>query len=173
MANRNRSVVHRVGRAPRRESVWLEFAPTSTTVAASTAVLVFSLNAAALALEPFTVIRTRGLLQLTSDQEAAAENSRLGFGIAVVSDQATAIGVTAVPTPITDMGSDLWFVYELMFHNFTPTPAGIGPNYNQHRFDSKAMRKVDIGQDIVVTVEQQAAVGSILAMGFRMLIKLH
>ena len=47
-----------------------------------------------------------------SDQSAATELFIGNLGLAVVSDQATAVGVTAVPTPATDRGSDLWFLIE-------------------------------------------------------------
>jgi len=37
-----------------------------------------------------------------SDQFVATEGYEIAIGMAVVSDQALAIGVTAVPTPFTD-----------------------------------------------------------------------
>jgi len=76
----------------RRESIWLTGGFQITGIAtASTAVFVASLNAAALALRPFTVVRTRGHLYLRSDQIAAAEAYDISYGMAVVSDQASAI----------------------------------------------------------------------------------
>ncbi len=156
----------------KRETVWLQFAPTSTTLVSGTATGLFTLNAAALALRPFTIVRTRGLLSLASDQTAAAERQRVGFGISVVSDQASAIGITAVPTPITDMGSDLWLEYQLLYYEMDPTNS-MGPQFQTYVIDSKAMRRVDISQDVFVSAEQGAAVGGVLQTGFRMLIKLH
>ena len=51
-----------------RKSFWFSGLHTRTTLAAaSTATLVTELNAAALALRPFTVIRTRGYLTIVSD----------------------------------------------------------------------------------------------------------
>ena len=159
----------------RRETLWLAGTYASTTIAASTAVIVSSLNAAALALRPFTVVRARGLLMLESDQIAAAERLRCAYGVAVVSDQASAIGVTAVPTPTTDDGSDLWFLYQTIAHSVQVTAGqlAVGPAYHQVEMDSKAMRKVEDGMDIVTVVEQGAAVGAILTNYIRLLIKLH
>jgi len=161
----------------RRESLWIFIAPTNTVLAAaSTAVLFSGFNAAALALRPFTIVRTRGILGSTSDQTAATEFYHWAFGIAVVSDQALAIGVTAVPTPMTDRASDLWFVYEeqmgeLLFKDAT----GIQQNaIAQQSFDSKAMRKVEEGQDIAISVETAATSnGALVKKAGRMLLKLH
>ena len=58
----------------KRKTLWLEFQPVlATTDAAGEAVLVFSLNAAALALRPFTIVRTHFEVMVTSDQAAAVE----------------------------------------------------------------------------------------------------
>jgi len=82
-----------------RESLWFDGPVFNTNMgAASTAVLVSSLSAAALALRPFTVVRTRGSMFLETDQQAASEFYQAAIGCCVVSDQAVAIGVTAVPT---------------------------------------------------------------------------
>ncbi len=51
-----------------RESLWFNALELTTTLAAaSTAVLVGTLSAAALALRPFTVVRTRGNITVHSD----------------------------------------------------------------------------------------------------------
>ncbi len=158
----------------RRLTAWFEFPPGNVTLTAAGGTLSFSLNAAALAMRPFTVVRTRFELMLISDQAAAIEVQAAGFGIAVVSDEATAVGVTAIPTPITDMGSDLWFVYQLIYadeSNLTDRTKG----GTKMTIDSKAMRKVDIGQDIVVVSELAATVGggAVLTLGGRMLVKVN
>ncbi len=156
----------------RRETNWFFGTYATTTIAASTAVIITSLNAVALALRPFTVVRSRGMLMLESDQTAAAERSRVQYGAAVVSDQSVAIGVTAVPTPVTDDGSDLWYIFETIAHSLQPGLTS-GPIYTEVQFDSKAMRKVEEGQDIITVAEQGAAVGCILTNYVRTLIKLH
>ncbi len=156
----------------RRETNWFFGTFATTSLAASSASIITSLNAVALALRPFTVVRSRGMLMLESDQTAADERSRVQYGAAVVSDQSVAIGVTAVPTPVTDDGSDLWYIFESIAHSFIAA-AGRGPIYSQMTFDSKAMRKVEEGQDIITVAEQGAAVGCILTNYVRTLIKLH
>ncbi len=130
----------------KRLTSWFEFQPVEATLVAVGGTIFFSLNAAALALRPFTVVRSRFLVSIASDQVAASETQVGAVGLAVVSDQANAIGVTAVPTPITDMGSDLWFVHQLLYNEMIFGSA-IGFQTQAQRIyeiDSKAMRKVDI-----------------------------
>ena len=91
----------------------------------------------------------------------------------MVSDQASAIGVTAVPTPVTDFASDLWFFHKHFFameSALTDRTRGgfIGS------VDSKAMRKVNPDEDVVFVIQSAAASsGLILNMAGRMLIKLY
>ena len=171
----------RFGRAPalrqgqRRETVWFDFIPVIVGLSSVGGTILFSLNAAALALRPFTVVRTRFQLFTRSDQQSASEDQLSAMGIAVVSDEASAVGVTAVPTPITEMGSDLWFVHKVLMGSFFAADAtGLGNRGFPYEVDSKAMRKVDIGQDLVVVAEfSGAGLGSVMFVGGRMLVKLH
>ncbi len=160
----------------RRETLWIPAPAADTTLgAASTAAIIGSFSAAALALRPFTIVRTRGFLHIRSDQTAATENWGASYGLAVVSDQAVAIGVTAVPTPETDKGSDLWFVYESIYGQFTLGSQVAFTEVGYFKdFDSRAMRKVEDGQDLIIAIETPSISGSARVMDtLRMLIKLH
>ncbi len=171
---RRSGLVLRGGRN-RRETAWLDTVFTNTTLGVSgTAVLINSLNAAALALRPFTVVRVRGQMLVVTDQAAASENFVGNLGKAVVSDQAVAIGVTALPTPGTDRSSDLWFVYESIIGEFR-FDSNVGTREEFSRpYDSKAMRKVEDGQDLVTVVEAGiGGSGLIISHVGRTLIKLH
>jgi len=159
-----------------RETFWIGGSIVVTTLAAaSTATIVTSLSAGALALRPFTVIRTRGVWFTESDQTAAAERYAVSYGIAVVSTQASAIGVTAVPTPATDNDSDLWYMFETAVDTIeVTTDIGRFIGKQQMSIDSKAARKVEDGQDIVDVVETHAVSSGAVAVTFnRTLIKLH
>ena len=177
MANiitRNRGTFVRGG-VRRRETFWMQIAFVSTVLAASgTAVITNFLTAAALAVRPFTVVRTRMKWLVRSDQSAATENFIGNVGIAVVSDQAIGVGVTAVPTPATDLGSDLFFLIDQWPGRIQLAGTVITADFAPKSIDSKAMRKVDDDQDIVVVTE--AGLGgsgcNIDTVG-RMLIKLH
>ena len=70
----------------RRESLWLGILEGSAALGAANSVAILnSLNAAALALTPFTVVRVRFNVALRSDQIAAAEDYQWAVGAAVVS----------------------------------------------------------------------------------------
>ncbi len=156
-----------------RLTTWFQFVPTETTMASTgSTVLVFTLNAAALALRPFTVVRSHFLIGLRSDQAAAIEVQRAAMGIAVVSDQASAVGITAVPTPVTEAGSNLWLLHQFIFADESNlTDRTRGETHTQ--VDSKAMRKVEVGEDLVVVVENGGGSvgGSIITLAGRLLVK--
>jgi len=158
----------------RRETIWLGIDDTTNTLStASTAALILSFNAAALALRPFTIVRTRLNFFAESDQDAAAERYLVTLGAAVVSDEAVAIGVTAIPTPQTEAGSDLWFLYETIIGRFGGATA-TGETGRSLQVDSKAMRKVEDGQDVVFVIETGSiSAGAIASQSGRMLLKLH
>jgi len=163
------------GGRSRRESLWLAVAPSETILTAPGGTISNTLNAAGLALRPFTIVRTRLYADVSSDQVAATEHQFTAVGFCVVSDQATAIGVTAVPTPVTDLGSDLWFMHQWLSSEITVVSAvGLAQISEQFQFDSRAMRKVEEGQDVVLVKEVSALGGgaSVFTAG-RMLVKLH
>ncbi len=123
-------------------------------------------------MRPFTVVRSHFGVALRSDQAAAIETQAIGFGLAVVSDTAVGIGVTAVPTPITDLASSLFFVHRLIYadeSNLTDRTRG----QTVVSIDSKAMRKVELGEDIVLTIENAGltSFGFVTTIGGRMLVK--
>ena len=161
-----------------RETQWLELEEVAFSLpSANSAVVLLSLTTAEKALRPFTIMRTRGMWHIESDQTAATEISQVALGAAVVSDQASAIGVTAVPTPEIDKASDLWFLYESIISSFVVISAigAFEPAGVTQQFDSKAMRKVEDGEDVVFVVENGAlaADGAIGRLTGRVLIKLH
>ncbi len=173
MARGNRMAVR--GQREKRLTDWFFLTPVANTFTAAGGTLIGSLNTAALAMRPFTVIRTHYEIQVVSDQAAAIENQAGALGTCVVSDQASDIGITAVPTPITDMGSDLWYQHNVFYgdeSNLTDRTRG----ESRMTVDSKAMRKVDIGQDISGVVELDtvgSTGGAIIRVVGRMLVKVN
>ncbi len=144
-----------------------------TGVVAGAADLQASLNAAALAIRPFTIVRTRGLILVESDQIAANEQPFGAYGLAVVSDQAVAVGLTAVPTPYTDQFSDLWFMHQFWAAPWKFNTSGAA-SQTILQFDSKAMRKVEDGQDVVAVFENgNTSFGCRYIAIWRMLVKTH
>ncbi len=155
-----------------RKSLWLSFLPIEVTLSGSAGTnLVTTLNAAALALRPFTIVRTHFEIKLMSDQAAAVENQSMALGMAVVSEEAAGVGITAVPLPITNMGSSLFFMHQIVFGDGTRT-ATQTTDSTYVSIDNKAMRKVDSGQDIVTIVEGGGVgAGMFITIAGRQLIK--
>ena len=164
---------HHVARGvPRRQTAWIGFTPATNTIATAVKVVLGTLNAAALALRPFTLIRTHIGLYLRSDQAAADELQSGAFGVCIVNDDAAAVGITAVPGPVSDIGSDLWAVHQMLMGD----AVSLTDRTVSGRFfdvDSKGMRKVGIGQDIAIVAENAVATGFDLTAGGRFLVKLH
>ena len=161
----------------RRESLWLAGSWVTSTILSNAVVLITSLNAAALALRPFTIVRTRGWLALRSDQVANTEGQAVVYGNIVVSETAVTAGVASVPTPITEAQAD-FHVYEQLTAAFVISSAvGIDAAAGtQKPYDSKAMRKVDLGEDLIEVAEVPAtgiSEGVLLRTFNRILIKLH
>jgi len=176
MANRSRTRAPVRGRSPRRLNTWREIAATSTAETVPGGTILNSLDATELAKRPFTIIRTHLLIHISTDQFVASELQIGAVGICVVSQQAEAIGVTAVPTPVTDAGSDLWFLHQwIMNRNVFGTGVGFDGNVGQiYEVDSKAMRKVDEDEEVVV-VSELSAVGSgyLVTVAGRLMLKEH
>ena len=163
--------------SPRRESLWVDLGASATNLTAAGATLILSANAALLAMRPFTIVRTHMIWELSSDQVVATEVYSAAIAAAVVSDQAVGIGVTAVPTPITDQGSDLFFMWDAAIGKYEfHSDVGVQEVGILCDIDSKAMRRVNDDQDVVFVIENAAAIGTdgstLRALG-RMLVKLH
>ncbi len=162
-------------RGKRRETEWFASANSTAPLALPASSFVFdqSLTTAEKAKRPFTVTRTVGSFWVRTDQVASTEDPFGAIGFMVVSDKASATGVTALPDPITQEASDEWFVYQawaagLIFASST----GITEGLREYKFDSRAQRKVQDGEDIVVMVANaSAADGCSYIVKFRLLIK--
>ncbi len=94
----------------RRETLWLGktfvTGTTGTALAAGSFVIDASFNAGALALAPFTIVRTIGEISVMSDQIAAFEVPQGAMGMQIVTDKALALGATAIEDPVTEVSSD-------------------------------------------------------------------
>ena len=156
-----------------RTMVWIGAGLPAVAVAASASALLATANAALLLLRPFTIVRSRLLISYSTDQRSADEHPFGAVGLIVVKESATAIGITALPTPITEVNAD-FFVYQGVDANFAfTTGTGYRNIHTHYVVDSKAMRKVDVDDDIAWILENRAAVGADVNIEGRILIKLH
>ena len=103
-----------------RTKMWIGSGVGDTTVAAGATVLVSTFSAGALALRPFTILRTHMLLTIRSDQTGADETLIGSYGELVVTEVAAAVGVTAVPDPSGISGDPeaAWYVWQALATRF-------------------------------------------------------
>ena len=164
-----------------RKSSWARSASETDVVplAAATVVLDQILSAAVIedSLGPqSTIVRTRGMFSVGSDQSSATEFPFGAFGMALVSSEAAVAGAASIPSPYTDGDWDGWFVHGY-FHSGTQVAsvASISTTSLDHfAFDSKAMRKLQDNTSVVFLVENASATdGLVFLVDFRQLFKLH
>ncbi len=179
MAFRHRSNVIR-NPSLRRKTSWGGTAVAGTAyvaVGTSSKGLLLSITSTSLLdLVPATIVRTRGMLAFRSDQIAQTEDQIGALGIAVVSEQARAAGAASIPGPQTDSDWDGWYFWTPLYANLE---LGSGTAF-QPRFqtnimvDSKAMRKLNSNDAVVVMAENNSAVHALeIAVNLRTLFKLH
>ena len=161
----------------RRATEWVGISEAGTSlVAANTAAIVNSGNVPLQTLAPFTIIRTRISWHCRSDQTGADEDYQVALGFAVVRQSAIAAGIASLPTPFTELGDDGWWLHHIITSRFEfVTGTGFNPDAGifEH-VDSKAMRRVSDGENIVMILENSSLGGGSdnLTAG-RVLIKLH
>ena len=104
--------------------------------------------------DPVTLVRTRGEVGINVSVAAAARaNIQGAFGMYVITSDANAIGITAIPGPLSDSQND-WFVWvPFTMHVLAALDeAGIGQHV-RIPFDSRGMRKLKDGDILAVVVE--------------------
>jgi len=129
---------------------------------------------AQVALEGLTLVRIRGQMSIWLESVGTIGDGFFAsaFGLCVISENAFGVGVTAIPSPITDVAWDGWlwhsFVGPIMGFSVTESE-NTGP-VSQVRMDidSKAMRKLKLSDVIVGVGEFSTEVGvTILQFGAR------
>ena len=111
-----------------------------------------------------TLVRVRGQVfsQLGSVASALGDAILVAHAIMVVDAKQLAIGVTAMPLPLTSNSEDfLWFGQSFMANN-TVGSAIFNDTFYMDRInvDSKAMRKITLNQVLVMVSEMDLLSGS-------------
>ena len=102
-----------------------------------------------------TLVRTRGSVLFKISASGSANNKLNGaFGIIVASDQAVSIGITALPSPITEIENDwvVWVPFTGSADLAATTQTDLGA-FSLVQFDSKGMRKMKEGESLVGVFE--------------------
>ena len=112
---RRRAPVGRVSESQRRKTQWGGLADQGLVAVASGG----STLIASTAFEaPGTIVRSRGNLTV-QPQSFSADVTIVGaFGIGLVTAEALAIGITALPTPFRDSDWGGWIVWQAFTHRF-------------------------------------------------------
>ncbi len=106
------------------------------------------------ALEPLTVVRLHGFLEvILSAAAAAGDGFNWAFGIGIVSEDAFDVGIAAVPKPFDDRDWTGWIVHRMgAIHVAEAGVAGV-TNTKIIEFDSRAMRKIAINETLTAIIQ--------------------
>jgi len=159
----------------RRRSSW-EIGPGgNNVVTTSAAALLATFGTGAQATQDgLTLVRIRGFAELILSQAASGGDGYAGaLGIGIVTGDAAAIGVTAMPTPIANEFWDGW-VWHQFFSLKSPVATVSGNSRQVFEIDSKAMRKLR-DEDVLFAAIEGTEVGTatiFATLGSRTLVKL-
>ena len=161
---------------PRRLSTWVGSADQGyLNVTAGSKIIHQSLTMAGSSLDPdATVVRTRGIISVRPTVFTADVDIIGAVGFTIVSVRAFNAGIGSILGPWTDLGADVWFVWQPISFSLEVGSAADTTFVSSVDipFDSKAMRKMTNGEVMVVAVESESAAFSI-SIPFRMLWKLQ
>ena len=145
------------GRTPRRPG-W-SAGPGGSSAPSSSGTTLFG-TSAVVASSDVTLIRTRGEFVVRLRSASAVNNGFNGaVGICVVNENAAGVGITAVPHPITDVAWDGWLWYQFFSVKASigavadNEPAYPGNQWARYTIDSKAMRRMNLADNIVAVME--------------------
>ena len=148
----------------------------------SSALTVVSTNAttilgqgASFILDGLTIVRIRGSLRMFLTTAGAVEGFHCAVGMGIVTDEAFAVGQSAMPRPIADAGWNGW-MYHRYFDVMSLSTLAAGDNNNWVAFevDTKAMRKVAANETLFMSL-QHVEIGTAVAQVLfdsRVLVKL-
>ena len=148
----------------RRKSTWGFGGDSSAGTVAISAITGTILGTGAVALlEGLTIVRTRGEILMWLSAVGTAQDGISGaLGLCIVSENAFAVGSTAVPHPITDIAWDGWYWWHAV-NLFAPstTQATLDRVIASQRLevDSKAMRKIKLSDTVALVWEGVTEVG--------------
>ena len=148
---------HRRPSGVKRQVTWVGPADQGfVAVATGAKVILASFDPVSFGMDKPTVIRTRGQVAVRPEITTADLDLVGAIGLGIVSDEAFAAGVAAIPGPFDSADWDGWFVWQSFSYNYEFID-GTGFNFSVWNFevDSKAMRKVSDGETMVVVIESQ------------------
>ena len=119
-----------------------------------------------------TLLRTVGNVSVASDQVAGSEEQHGAVGICLVTDTALALGITALPDPVTDVADDIWVFFQSFAQQLTLfSSVGANPNMaTVYPFDQRGKRIMHSGQSMVlIAANAHASAGYKITVNMRQL----
>ena len=151
-------------RSQRSPGTWARFHFVNTTLSAGSKILLGSFVPSNPGIDE-TVRRVIVTTRIQSDQAAANEPQEAAIGLWVANDVGVALGVTALPGPLTDLSDDGWFLWQgLLSANTLTGDTGTDTMFHVQQFESRAMRKIEEGQRVAILVEVGASFSIQLAV---------
>ncbi len=145
----------------------------STTFGATASIIVGS--GISPTVDGLTLIRLRGTLTwLLTSAGAITDRLEMYFGIGVVQSPAFAVGVTAVPTPLTEQSWDGWLFWKNWSSSGIANSAAGAPKIFTMDVDTKAMRKLTTESTVYAVGEavETGGASGLLSFDSRVLFKL-
>ena len=142
-------------RAKRRQAAWANIQVNSRLNALGAAASIGSSFTAISFLERLTIARIRGSVSAHLDVGAALDAFTLAVGLIVVKDEAFVAGASSMPSPISQIEQSwIWHHIFSLGPAATSTTDGAQILLNQMvEVDSKAMRKVQVGETLAFVWE--------------------
>ena len=144
----------RVQTSQRRQTAW-SLGPEGTLAHTASAAQLVPTSVTA-TVEGLTIVRIRGTFLIFLTSVGSNVDGLTGaVGIGIVTDEAIAAGVAAVPTPFSDDDDELW-MWHHYFHCIgasTSSPSQQPAATVRMEIDSKAMRKLPQGNSLFAAVE--------------------
>ena len=141
----------------RRRKGWEEGVMGGVVVTQTASGSIFVGSAVTPTLDGLTLLRLRGSLFLGLRAGAAGvDRVRGAFGIGIATAAAVAVGVTAVPTPVTEQSWDGWIYWENFYlenQDGTTQTYEDGSGLVRMPIDTKAMRKLTEDDAIYAAIE--------------------
>ncbi len=165
-------------KAPRRQTDWIGgFNGTSqveTTLAANTALIVASFDTRTTGQTPaasFTIVRQRGIISFSA---AVALNNIVGaYGICVVNGEAFDAGVASIISPWSEAFDDRWLYHTYFTYRNGFADATGFQTSKEYVIDGKGQRKMELGDVMVIMLENAAGDACNFMHNVRTLVKVH
>ncbi len=122
--------------------------------------------AAAVTQDAITLVRLRGSLFIQLASAAAAGDRLLGaVGIGITSTEGVLAGIGSVPTPITEISAESWLWWDFVFIEAVTDAEAVntgGVAGYRVPIDTKAMRKMNVGDTLYAVWEGSEVSGTLL-----------